>query len=122
MSTIGEGGGGVCGFPCPSLWPLAPCVCDDMLMTVVGGGDKRVSVCVGFFFLAEVEEALLKLSLPFAVCREVRLGRTGVDEIKCHPFFHSDQWTFDNIRESKCMHVHETYVCLFIFFALHRCS
>lgn len=36
-----------------------------------------------------------------AVCRKVRLGRTGVDEIKCHAFFKNDQWTFDNIRESK---------------------
>ncbi|XP_054474136.1 rho-associated protein kinase 2-like isoform X1 [Anoplopoma fimbria] len=32
--------------------------------------------------------------------RKVRLGRTGVDEIKCHPFFKNDQWTFDNIRET----------------------
>ncbi|KAI2652076.1 Rho-associated protein kinase 2 [Labeo rohita] len=32
---------------------------------------------------------------------EVRLGRTGVDEIKCHPFFKNDQWTFDTIRDSK---------------------
>lgn len=36
-----------------------------------------------------------------AVCRTVRLGRTGVEEIKRHPFFKNDQWTFDNIRESK---------------------
>ncbi|XP_071323570.1 rho-associated protein kinase 2-like isoform X6 [Trachinotus anak] len=33
-------------------------------------------------------------------CWTVRLGRTGVDEIKCHPFFKNDQWTFDNIRET----------------------
>lgn len=33
--------------------------------------------------------------------REVRLGRNGVDEIKRHPFFKNDQWTWENIRESK---------------------
>lgn len=51
---------------------------------------------------------------PVAVCRTVRLGRTGVDEIKCHPFFKSDQWTFDNIRESKCLN------CMFfvVFFQM----
>jgi len=37
--------------------------------------------------------------------REVRLGRTGVDEIKCHPFFKNDQWTFDTIRDSKPLSV-----------------
>uniref|UniRef100_A0A4W6F5B5 non-specific serine/threonine protein kinase n=1 Tax=Lates calcarifer TaxID=8187 RepID=A0A4W6F5B5_LATCA len=40
---------------------------------------------------------VLVLSL---LCRTVRLGRTSVDEIKCHPFFKNDQWTFDNIRET----------------------
>lgn len=33
--------------------------------------------------------------------RDVRLGRNGVEEIKHHPFFKSDQWNWDNIRESK---------------------
>lgn len=33
--------------------------------------------------------------------REVRLGRNGVDEIKRHPFFKNDQWTWENIRDSK---------------------
>ncbi|XP_075940780.1 rho-associated protein kinase 2-like [Anarhichas minor] len=40
------------------------------------------------------------LICAFLTDREVRLGRTGVDEIKCHPFFKNDQWTFDNIRET----------------------
>lgn len=34
-------------------------------------------------------------------CREVRLGRNGFDEIKRHPFFKNDQWTWENIRESE---------------------
>ncbi|XP_029281101.1 rho-associated protein kinase 2-like isoform X2 [Cottoperca gobio] len=40
------------------------------------------------------------LICAFLSDRTVRLGRTGVDEIKCHPFFKNDQWTFDNIRET----------------------
>ena len=36
-----------------------------------------------------------------APCREVRLGRSTVDEIQRHPFFKNDQWTFDTIRQSK---------------------
>ncbi|XP_044025873.1 rho-associated protein kinase 2-like isoform X4 [Siniperca chuatsi] len=40
------------------------------------------------------------LICAFLTDREVRLGRTGVDEIKCHPFFKNNQWTFDNIRET----------------------
>uniref|UniRef100_A0A3Q3G7T1 non-specific serine/threonine protein kinase n=1 Tax=Labrus bergylta TaxID=56723 RepID=A0A3Q3G7T1_9LABR len=36
----------------------------------------------------------------FLTDREVRLGRNGVEEIKRHPFFKNDQWTFDTIRET----------------------
>lgn len=36
-----------------------------------------------------------------AMYREVRLGRNGIEEIKQHAFFKNDQWTWDNIRESK---------------------
>ncbi|XP_061563390.1 rho-associated protein kinase 2-like isoform X2 [Cololabis saira] len=40
------------------------------------------------------------LICAFLTDRKVRLGRTGVAEIKCHPFFKNDQWTFDNIRDT----------------------
>nr|XP_054603976.1 rho-associated protein kinase 2 isoform X1 [Nothobranchius furzeri] len=40
------------------------------------------------------------LICSFLTDRKVRLGRTGVDEIKRHPFFRNDQWTFDNIRDT----------------------
>lgn len=32
-------------------------------------------------------------------CRKKRLGRNGINEIKEHPFFQNDQWTFDNLRD-----------------------
>lgn len=32
--------------------------------------------------------------------RTKRLGRNSVDEIKSHPFFINDQWTFENLRDS----------------------
>ncbi|XP_063757911.1 rho-associated protein kinase 2-like isoform X4 [Eleginops maclovinus] len=47
---------------------------------------------------AEMSQDARDLICAFLTDREVRLGRTGVDEIKCHPFFKNDQWTFDNIR------------------------
>ncbi|XP_074541299.1 rho-associated protein kinase 2-like [Halichoeres trimaculatus] len=40
------------------------------------------------------------LICAFLTDRKVRLGRTDVDEIKSHPFFKNNQWTFDNIRET----------------------
>ncbi|KAK0132271.1 Rho-associated protein kinase 2 [Merluccius polli] len=36
----------------------------------------------------------------FLTDREVRLGRSTVDEIQRHPFFKNDQWTFDTIRQT----------------------
>uniref|UniRef100_A0A8C4H4U1 non-specific serine/threonine protein kinase n=1 Tax=Dicentrarchus labrax TaxID=13489 RepID=A0A8C4H4U1_DICLA len=48
----------------------------------------------------EMSQDAKDLICAFLTDREVRLGRTGVDEIKCHPFFKNNQWTFDNIRET----------------------
>uniref|UniRef100_A0A671WDH4 Rho-associated protein kinase 2 n=1 Tax=Sparus aurata TaxID=8175 RepID=A0A671WDH4_SPAAU len=48
----------------------------------------------------EMSQDAKDLICAFLTDREVRLGRTGVDEIKCHPFFKNKQWTFDNIRET----------------------
>nr|XP_017209991.1 rho-associated protein kinase 1-like isoform X1 [Danio rerio] len=49
----------------------------------------------------EMSKDAKDLICAFLSSREVRLGRTGVNEIKCHPFFKNDQWTFDTIRDSK---------------------
>ncbi|XP_040919718.1 rho-associated protein kinase 2-like isoform X1 [Toxotes jaculatrix] len=48
----------------------------------------------------EMSQDAKDLICAFLTERTVRLGRTGVDEIKCHPFFKNDQWTFDNIRDT----------------------
>ncbi|KAM7395261.1 hypothetical protein PAMA_006836 [Pampus argenteus] len=48
----------------------------------------------------EMSQNAKNLICAFLSDRKVRLGRTGVEEIKCHPFFKNDQWTFDNIRET----------------------
>uniref|UniRef100_W8BVK1 Rho-associated protein kinase let-502 n=1 Tax=Ceratitis capitata TaxID=7213 RepID=W8BVK1_CERCA len=53
-------------------------------------------------FPAEVEisERAKSLMRAFLTDRTQRLGRHGIDEIKAHPFFENDTWTFDNIRDS----------------------
>uniref|UniRef100_A0A3B3D5G9 non-specific serine/threonine protein kinase n=1 Tax=Oryzias melastigma TaxID=30732 RepID=A0A3B3D5G9_ORYME len=48
----------------------------------------------------EMSQEAKDLICAFLTNREVRLGRTGVDEIKRHPFFKNEQWTFDNIRDT----------------------
>ncbi|CAM5131357.1 unnamed protein product [Natator depressus] len=48
----------------------------------------------------EISKHAKNLICDFLMDREVRLGRNGVEEIKQHPFFKSDQWNWDNIRET----------------------
>ncbi|KAG5276673.1 hypothetical protein AALO_G00108410 [Alosa alosa] len=48
----------------------------------------------------EMSKDAKDLICAFLTDRDVRLGRDGVDEIKRHPFFKNDQWTFDNIRNT----------------------
>ncbi|XP_015914615.1 rho-associated protein kinase 2 [Parasteatoda tepidariorum] len=48
---------------------------------------------------AEISREAKHLICSFLTDRSQRLGRNGVDEIKQHPFFRNDNWTFDNIRE-----------------------
>ncbi|XP_053338840.1 rho-associated protein kinase 2-like isoform X3 [Clarias gariepinus] len=48
----------------------------------------------------EISKEAKDLICAFLSDREVRLGRTGVEEIKRHPFFKNDQWTFDTIRDT----------------------
>lgn len=48
----------------------------------------------------EISNDAKNIICAFLTDREVRLGRNGVEEIKRHPFFKNDQWTFDTIRET----------------------
>ncbi|XP_034235222.1 rho-associated protein kinase 2 isoform X1 [Thrips palmi] len=47
----------------------------------------------------EISHHAKSLIYGFLTDRTKRLGRNGVEEIKSHPFFKNDQWTFDNLRE-----------------------
>ncbi|XP_038134615.1 rho-associated protein kinase 2-like isoform X1 [Cyprinodon tularosa] len=49
---------------------------------------------------AEMSQDAKDLICAFLTDRNNRLGRTGVDEIKRHPFFKNEQWNFDNIRDT----------------------
>ena len=45
-----------------------------------------------------LSEAAKNLICSFLCDWSVRLGKNGNEEIKAHPFFINDVWTFDNIR------------------------
>jgi len=44
-----------------------------------------------------------------------RLGQNGVGEIRAHPFFVNDQWTWDTIRQSMA------YYCIVVINLLTCC-
>ncbi|XP_057197283.1 rho-associated protein kinase 2 isoform X6 [Triplophysa rosa] len=46
----------------------------------------------------EISQEAKNIICAFLTDREVRLGRNGVEEIKRHPFFKNDQWTFSTLR------------------------
>uniref|UniRef100_UPI00358F60F5 rho-associated protein kinase 2-like isoform X3 n=1 Tax=Myxine glutinosa TaxID=7769 RepID=UPI00358F60F5 len=48
----------------------------------------------------DISKNAKSLICAFLTERSVRLGRNGVKEVKSHPFFKNDQWTWENIRES----------------------
>ncbi|XP_036405716.1 rho-associated protein kinase 2-like [Megalops cyprinoides] len=48
----------------------------------------------------EISKEAKSLVCAFLEDREVRLGRSGVEDIKQHPFFKNEQWTFGTIRET----------------------
>uniref|UniRef100_A0A8C6WL00 Rho-associated protein kinase 1 n=1 Tax=Neogobius melanostomus TaxID=47308 RepID=A0A8C6WL00_9GOBI len=49
---------------------------------------------------SDISNDAKNLICAFLTDREVRLGRNGVDEIKRHPFFKNDQWTWEVIRDT----------------------
>ncbi|XP_075717216.1 rho-associated protein kinase 2 [Rhinoderma darwinii] len=48
----------------------------------------------------EISKNAKNLICAFLTDREVRLGRNGIEEIKQHPFFKNDQWSWESIRET----------------------
>lgn len=70
--------------------------------SLVGTYSKIMEHSKSLAFPADIEisEEAKHLICSFLTDRTVRLGRTGVDEIKAHKFFKNDQWNFDNIRDS----------------------
>uniref|UniRef100_A0A182N0K3 Rho-associated protein kinase let-502 n=1 Tax=Anopheles dirus TaxID=7168 RepID=A0A182N0K3_9DIPT len=56
--------------------------------------------CLHFPDNAPISEHAKSLIKGFLTDRTVRLGRNSVDEIKSHPFFVNDTWTFENVRDS----------------------
>lgn len=48
----------------------------------------------------EISEKAKSLIRGFLTDRIHRLGRNGIEDIKAHPFFQNDTWTFENLRES----------------------
>lgn len=48
----------------------------------------------------EISQEAKNIICAFLTEREIRLGRNGIEEIKRHPFFKNDQWTFSTIRET----------------------
>ncbi|XP_033001262.1 rho-associated protein kinase 2 [Lacerta agilis] len=53
----------------------------------------------------EISKHAKDLICAFLTDREVRLGRSGVEEIKSHQFFKHDQWDWDNIRDIKKQYI-----------------
>ncbi|XP_070588968.1 rho-associated protein kinase 2 isoform X2 [Erythrolamprus reginae] len=48
----------------------------------------------------EISKQAKDLICAFLTDRDVRLGRSGVEEIKSHLFFKNDQWDWNNIRDT----------------------
>lgn len=102
-----QGGEGVYGRECD--WWSVGVFLYEMLVgdtpfyadSLVGTYSKIMDHRNSLRFDPELEISLEAKSLisGFLTDRINRLGRKGVDEIKAHPFFQNDQWTFDNLRD-----------------------
>ncbi|XP_019638874.1 PREDICTED: rho-associated protein kinase 1-like isoform X3 [Branchiostoma belcheri] len=55
---------------------------------------------LGFPDDVEMSKEAKNLICAFLSDRSVRLGRNGVEEIRRHPFFQNDQWTWETIRDT----------------------
>ncbi|XP_020282768.1 rho-associated protein kinase 1 isoform X2 [Pseudomyrmex gracilis] len=102
-----QGGEGVYGRECDwwsvgvflyeMLYGDTPFFADSLVGTYSKIMDHRNSLY--FPPTVEISPSAKNLISGFLTDRTMRLGRNGIDEIKEHPFFKNDQWTFDNLRE-----------------------
>lgn len=102
-----QGGEGVYGREC-DWWSVGvflyemlvgdtPFYADSLVGTYSKIMDHRNSL--HFPQEVDISHSAKNLICGFLTDRTKRLGRNGVDEIKNHPFFKNDQWTFENLRE-----------------------
>lgn len=103
-----QGGEGVYGREC-DWWSVGiflyemlvgetPFYADSLVGTYSKIMDHRNSL--SFPSEVEISRQAQTLIQGFLTDRTKRLGKNNVDEIKKHPFFVNDQWTFENLRES----------------------
>lgn len=103
-----KGDGGIYGRECD--WWSVGIFLYEMLVgdtpfyadSLVGTYGKIFDFKNSLKFPTEVELSQNAKSLikAFLTDQHSRLGRSGIDDIKRHPFFENDQWTWDNLRES----------------------
>lgn len=103
-----KGDGGIYGRECD--WWSVGIFLYEMLVgdtpfyadSLVGTYSKIFDFKNSLKFPAEVELSQNAKSLikDFLTDQHSRLGRSGIEDIKRHPFFVNDQWTWDNLRES----------------------
>lgn len=103
-----KGDGGIYGRECD--WWSVGIFLYEMLVgdtpfyadSLVGTYGKIFDFKNSLKFPSEVDLSLNAKSLikAFLTDQHHRLGRSGIEDIKQHPFFENDQWTWDNLRES----------------------
>ncbi|OXB84410.1 UNVERIFIED_CONTAM: hypothetical protein H355_010837 [Colinus virginianus] len=96
-----QGGDGYYGREC-DWWSVGVFLFEMLVDSLVGTYSKIMDHKNSLHFPDDVEisKHAKNLICAFLTDRDVRLGRNGVEEIKHHPFFKSDQWNWDNIRET----------------------
>ncbi|XP_072313433.1 rho-associated protein kinase 2-like isoform X2 [Eucyclogobius newberryi] len=103
-----QGGDGLYGREC-DWWAVGVFIYELLVgetpfyaESLVGTYGKIMNHKNSLFFPEDLEMSAdaKQLICAFLTDREVRLGQSGVDEVKKHPFFKNEQWTFDNIRET----------------------